>query len=97
MTTCPHCDSKVPFADCRRVDGEQAGWSVRTVSKMQSTFSAQALAHVINPEVPKLISHTFGDAHKIVDKEFSLVVAGYRPSTGPPGIVLSQVPEGRHA
>ncbi len=22
MTTCPHCDSKVPFADCKRVDGE---------------------------------------------------------------------------
>jgi transcription elongation factor Elf1 len=22
MTTCPHCDSKMQFADCKRVDGE---------------------------------------------------------------------------
>ena len=22
MTTCPHCDSKIQLADCKRVDGE---------------------------------------------------------------------------
>lgn len=68
-----------------------------TTSKTQSRLSPQALAQIVEPRVPNLIQHTLADARNIVGNQFSVAVAGYRPSTGPPGIVLSQIPEAGQA